>query len=68
MSGAQALAGVITGAVCVIAEVDEDAIHQRITDGYIQEENVYNDTKALIARIENARSAGRPLHSYTMAM
>ncbi|MBL0081301.1 MAG: urocanate hydratase [Saprospiraceae bacterium] len=61
MSGAQALAGVITGAVCVIAEVDEDAIHQRITDGYIQEENVYNDTKALIARIENARSAGEAI-------
>ncbi|HRG19518.1 MAG TPA: urocanate hydratase [Saprospiraceae bacterium] len=61
MSGAQALAGVITGAVCVIAEVDEDAIHQRITDGYIQQENVYNDTDALIARIENARAEGEAI-------
>jgi urocanate hydratase len=61
MSGAQALAGVITGAVCVIAEVDEDAIHQRITDGYILEENVYTDTSALIAHIENARSKGEAI-------
>ena len=61
MSGAQALAGVITGAVCVIAEVDEDAIQQRITDGYILEENVYTDTSALIDRIENARSKGEAI-------
>lgn len=51
MSGAQALAGVITGAVCVIAEVDPDAIGQRITDGYILAENVYADGQALIDRI-----------------
>lgn len=61
MSGAQALAGVITGAVCVIAEVDEDAIQQRITDGYILEENVYTDTSALINHIENARSKGEAI-------
>jgi urocanate hydratase len=35
MSGAQALAAVITGAVGVVAEVDGDAVQQRITDGYV---------------------------------
>ncbi|MCB0624601.1 MAG: urocanate hydratase, partial [Saprospiraceae bacterium] len=43
MSGAQALAAVITGAVGLIAEVDPQAIEQRLTDGYIQRENVYDD-------------------------
>jgi urocanate hydratase len=43
MSGAQAGAAVITGAVGVIAEVDDDAVQQRITDGYILKENVYKD-------------------------
>lgn len=61
MSGAQALAGVITGAVCVIAEVDEDAIHQRITDGYILKENVFNDSEALVHRIETARTNGEAI-------
>jgi urocanate hydratase len=35
MSGAQSLAAVITGATCIIAEVDPSAIQQRIADGYI---------------------------------
>ncbi|MDX1479780.1 MAG: urocanate hydratase, partial [Saprospiraceae bacterium] len=35
MSGAQSIAAVITGATCVLAEVDADAIRQRINDGYI---------------------------------
>lgn len=47
MSGAQSLAAIITGAVGVIAEVDPDAIQQRITDGYIHEKNVFKDLKAL---------------------
>lgn len=51
MSGAQALAAVITGAVGVVAEVDPDAVQQRIVDGYIHAENVYTDLKKLIARI-----------------
>ncbi len=48
MSGAQALAAIITGAVGVLAEVDRDAIDQRITDGYIKEEDVFTDATALI--------------------
>ena len=51
MSGAQALAAIITGAVGVIAETDDDAVKQRITDGYILEENVYKDADALTDRM-----------------
>jgi len=56
MSGAQALAGVITGAVCVIGEIDPDAVQQRITDGYIQAENVYTDLGPLIARMKECQA------------
>ncbi|MEQ1744827.1 MAG: urocanate hydratase [Saprospiraceae bacterium] len=55
MSGAQAKAAVITGCVGVIAEVDGDAVQQRIADGYILQENVFDDLTALIARIEICR-------------
>lgn len=55
MSGAQAKAAVITGCVGVIAEVDGDAVQQRITDGYILRENVFSDLGALIARLETCR-------------
>ncbi len=48
MSGAQAIAAVITGAVAILAEVDEDAINQRVVDGYIKRENIYTDVDALI--------------------
>lgn len=52
MSGAQALAAVITGAVGIIAEIDADAVQQRIVDGYILKENVYRDLNQLLERIE----------------
>lgn len=55
MSGAQALAGIITGSVTVIAEVDGDAVQQRLTDGYIQKENVFNDLNDLIITLERCR-------------
>ena len=55
MSGAQALAAMITGAVGVIAEVDQDAIDQRLTDGYIHKEDVYDDVNEIIKRIEHCR-------------
>ncbi len=57
MSGAQARAAVITGCVGVIAEVDGDAIRQRVADGYILQENVYADLGALIQRLEACREA-----------
>jgi urocanate hydratase len=58
MSGAQAIAAVITGCVGVIAETDGDSVQQRITDGYILAENVFDDLEALTKRLLSARSAG----------
>ncbi len=58
MSGAQSIAAVIVKAVGVIAETDEDAIQQRITDGYILKENVYSDLDDLITAIENSKRIG----------
>ncbi len=52
MSGAQSIAAVITGAVGVLAEVDPDAVQQRITDGYVQKENVYTALNDLLIRID----------------
>lgn len=48
MSGAQALAAEITGAVGIIAEVDPDAVQQRLTDGYIHEDLVFEDVYELL--------------------
>lgn len=56
MSGAQSIAAIITGAVGVIAEVDHDAIQQRITDGYIKPENVFNILDELIDKIEECKA------------
>lgn len=58
MSGAQARAAIITGAVGVIAEVDPDAVQQRITDGYIQREHVFVDLTDLIIKIQQYRERG----------
>jgi urocanate hydratase len=58
MSGAQARAAVITGCVGVLAETDQDAIQQRIVDGYILQENVFENADALIDRMEIARTNG----------
>ena len=58
MSGAQALAAVITGAVGVIAEVDHDAIRQRTTDGYIKKEHVFNDLAGLRNAMQSYKEKG----------
>lgn len=55
MSGAQALAAVIVGCVGVVAEIDEDAINQRINDGYIDKDLVYNDLKHLIPALKHCK-------------
>jgi urocanate hydratase len=55
MSGAQAGAAVITGAIGIIAETDSDAVQQRITDGYIKAENVFTDLEQLCERLEECR-------------
>jgi len=57
MSGAQSIAAVITKAVGVIVEIDPDAIQQRIVDGYIQTENVYEDLDILFEKIVEAKAA-----------
>ena len=51
MSGAQSLAAVIVGCIGVLAEVDADAIQQRINDGYVQKELIFNDLDILIEKI-----------------
>jgi urocanate hydratase len=58
MSGAQSKAAIITGAVGVIAEVDPDAVAQRIADGYIERENVYTDLTELIKQIVMHKISG----------
>ena len=55
MSGAQTIAAIVTGAVGVVAEVDPDAVQQRVTDGYVQKEDVFTNLDELIKRIEECR-------------
>ncbi len=58
MSGAQALAGIITHAVTLLAETDGDAIRQRTDDGYILKNNIYSDLEACVAKMQSARASG----------
>jgi urocanate hydratase len=55
MSGAQPKAGVIAGAVSVIAEINPKATKVRHSQGWVNE--VYEDLYKLIDRVEMARSA-----------
>ena len=61
MSGAQTIAAEVTGAVGVVAEIDPDAVRQRLTDGYIKAEHVFTDLNELLPRIEQARQAEEAL-------
>ncbi len=56
MSGAQALAAIICNCVGVLAEVDQDAIDQRIADGYIKKENVYHSLPSLLKAMKEAQA------------
>ena len=56
MSGAQAKAAVIAGAVGVVAEINPAAIYKRHEQGWLDE--VWTDLDRLVARIEEARAAG----------
>ena len=58
MSGAQARAILITGATGIIAEVDGDAIAQRLADGYILQADVYTDLDTLLRDFVSDRDAG----------
>ncbi len=53
MSGAQAKAGVIAGAVTVVAEVDPAAVRKRHAQGWVME--VETDLDRLLSRIDRAR-------------
>nr|MBS0037517.1 urocanate hydratase [Saprospiraceae bacterium] len=59
MSGAQTRAGEIAGATTLIAEVDPDAIQQRIADGYVQKDKVYTDLSELLSAAVSARKTGK---------
>jgi urocanate hydratase len=61
MSGAQAVAAVVTGCVGVLAETDQDAIQQRLTDGYIHSENVFTSIPKLVEKMESCRKNGTPI-------
>ena len=58
MSGAQARAILITGATGIIAEVDIDAINQRLADGYILEEDIYTDLNVLLTQFNHDKERG----------
>jgi len=53
MSGAQAKAAVITGAIGVIAEINPKAVEKRHSQGWVDE--VYADLDELITRIKEAK-------------
>ena len=59
MSGAQAKAALICGAVGVIAEVNQDALRKRQRQGWVQESVA--DLDVLVARIKRAREEKKPL-------
>ncbi len=55
MSGAQAKAGVITGAVTVVAEINPKVVQVRHSQGWVNE--VYTDLDKLMFRIEQAKES-----------
>jgi urocanate hydratase len=59
MSGAQAKAAVISGAIGVIAEINPKALHKRHEQGWLQE--VETDLDKLLRRVERARAVREPL-------
>ncbi|NIM01321.1 MAG: urocanate hydratase [Acidobacteria bacterium] len=59
MSGAQAKAAVIAGAVGVIAEINPKALHKRHEQGWLQE--VATDLDAVLDRVKRARKERTPL-------
>jgi urocanate hydratase len=56
MSGAQARAAVLAGAVGVVAEVNEHALFKRHRQGWVDE--VFTELDPLLARMQRARASG----------
>ncbi|MCC6872036.1 MAG: urocanate hydratase [Candidatus Fermentibacter sp.] len=59
MSGAQAKAAVIAGAVCVVAEVNPAALRKRQEQGWLMESD--DDLDRILSRMEKARASGEAL-------
>ncbi|GAB4557711.1 MAG: urocanate hydratase [Haliangiales bacterium] len=59
MSGAQAKAAVIAGAIGVVAEINPAALEKRHAQGWLMEYE--SDLDRLLARVERAKSAGEAL-------
>ncbi len=59
MSGAQAKAAVIAGAVGIIAEIDPNAVAKRHRQGWVME--VESDLEKVLLRMESARREGKAL-------
>jgi urocanate hydratase len=59
MSGAQAKAAVIAGAVCVVAEVNPEAARKRHAQGWVDE--LYEDLDTVLRRMAEARTARQPV-------
>ncbi len=58
MSGAQSKAMIITGATGIIAEVDPDAIQQRLADQYIRQEDIHTSLDDLLSAFVDAKEKG----------
>lgn len=59
MSGAQAKAAVIAGAICVIAEINPKPLHTRHEQGWLQE--IEEDLSKVVLRIKKAKKEAKPL-------
>ncbi len=59
MSGAQAKAAVIAGAVCLVAEVNPEAARKRHAQGWVDE--LYEDLDTVLRRLAEARAAKQPV-------
>eukprot|EP01133_Synstelium_polycarpum_P010212 gene10212-11898_t len=59
MSGAQAKAAVICGAIGIVAEVDGNAVTKRHAQGWVME--VFSDLDLLLARVKLAKEEKKPL-------
>ncbi len=59
MSGAQAKAAVITGAIGLVAEINPKVVERQRSQGWVQE--VSDDLDEVLARVEKARAARSPL-------
>jgi len=59
MSGAQAKAAVIAGAIGVVAEINPKALQTRYEQGWLQE--VEDDLDKVVSRIRRAKKEGKPL-------